>query len=461
MQSGTHKRPILLISCYELGHQPQGLVVPAGVLGRAGYDVNLNDIAVESLDEDSIITASLIGVSVPMHTALRLGVRVARRVRELNPAATICFYGLYARLNEDYLVPDFADACLGAEYESELLELARCMEPGDAAFTPRAHEEAMRSNRSLDLTPARSGLAGKSHYVRLDDAGILRDVGYVATTRGCKHTCGHCPITPVYTGRFYALPEASVLRDVEVLVEAGVSHITFSDPDFLNGPGHARRIARGINARYPHVTFDYTAKVEHLLKHRGLVEELNELGNLFVVTAMESLNDDVLRHLEKGHTRADSLDVIRHSRSIGLTLRPTLVPFTPWETLESYIDLLDAVAGEGLVDCIDAVQYAIRLLVPPGSALLASSALTRHLGGKDAVNFTHTWAHPDPRMDSLQHEVAAIAGDAQESGQDAAGTLDAIVSAASAKSGAVREGVTSPPSAARIRPPRLTEAWFC
>jgi radical SAM superfamily enzyme YgiQ (UPF0313 family) len=456
MQSETPNPRVLPISCYELGHQPQGLVVPAGVLRRAGFEVALNDIAVEKLDEKNILTALLVGISVPMHTALRLGVLVAERVRRLNPSATICFYGLYARLNEDYLVPDLADVCLGGEYESDLVGLAR-----DVSTHRRlTHEEATRANRALDLTPERSGLSGAAHYARLDDRGELRDVGYVVTTRGCKHTCLHCPVTPVYRGRFYALPAESVLRDVEALVASGVSHITFGDPDFLNGPAHARRVAREMHRRFPRLTFDYTAKVEHLLAHRSLVEELHGLGNLFVVTAMESLNDDVLRHLDKGHTRADALAVVRHFRSIGLTLRPTLVPFTPWETLDSYVNLLDTVAGEGLVGCIDAVQYSIRLLVPPGSALVESPAMTPHLRGKDAANFTYTWTHPDPRMDSLQREVAGIAERAQGDGDAAPGAFESIVAAALGTTGRAREGVATPADA--IPPaPRLTEAWFC
>src|SRR5215470_9124597 len=93
---------VLLISCYELGHQPLGVALPLAFLERAGFAPAVLDIAVEPFDPEKVARASLIAISVPMHTALRLGVRVAERVREIQPAARICFYGLYAALNADY-----------------------------------------------------------------------------------------------------------------------------------------------------------------------------------------------------------------------------------------------------------------------------------------------------------------------------------------------------------------------
>ena len=100
------KRPgaILLISCYELGHQPIGLASPLGFLERAGYTPDVMDIAVETLDVEKAAHAEFVGICVPMHTALRLGVHIAIRLRKINPTCHICFYGLYASLNAEYLL---------------------------------------------------------------------------------------------------------------------------------------------------------------------------------------------------------------------------------------------------------------------------------------------------------------------------------------------------------------------
>jgi hypothetical protein len=443
---------ILLVSCYELGQEPLGLVGPAGLLARAGYAVELLDLAVEDLDEERVATASLIGISAPMHTALRLGVRAARRLRALRPQAHVCFYGAYAALNRD-LLGEVANSCLGAEFEADLLALA-----GRVVGAPPNGRPAGRQ-----AAPLREGLRARERYVKLAHRGTQHRVGAVATTRGCKHVCRHCPLPPLYGGRFRAVAADAVLRDIGALVESGVAHVTFADPDFLNGPTHALRVARRLHEAFPRVTFDYTAKVAHLRRHRRAVEELQALGSLFVVTAVESLDDRVLAALDKGHTRADALDVFAHFRRIGLALRPSLVPFTPWETAAGYLDLLATLAGEGLVAHVDPVQYTIRLLVPPGSLLLESDAMRPHLDGLDAEHFSHRWRHPDPRMDALQPRLAEIAERAAEAGEGIEETYAAIAAAASGALGGHAAASGERPARERgsADPPRLTEAWFC
>ena len=93
------------------------------------------------------------------------------------------------------------------------------------------------------------------------------------------------------------------MESIRGLVNDGATHITFGDPDFLNGPGHSFRIVRAMHAEFPDLTFDFTAKVEHLLKHRTLLPKFAEAGCLFVISAFESLSDVVLANLDKGHTR--------------------------------------------------------------------------------------------------------------------------------------------------------------
>src|SRR5262245_22190939 len=121
---------VLFISCYELGHQPLAVALPMGFLQRAGFAPDALDIAIERLDAAKLERAALVAISVPMHTALRLGVRVAERVRQANPAARICFYGLYAALNADYLLENVADYCIGGECEEPLVNLAEALEGG-------------------------------------------------------------------------------------------------------------------------------------------------------------------------------------------------------------------------------------------------------------------------------------------------------------------------------------------
>ena len=484
---------VLLLSCYELGHQPLSLASPLASLAQDGFDPRAIDTAVEAVPEEAIAGARLVAISVPMHTAMRLAEGFARHVREVNPAAHVCLYGLYAWLNADYVFgAGLADSVIGGEAEEALVGLAQSLAArfgsggashGRGTLTPSAtlraslpspaaagdggHVPGVRYphhvadpvvRRQRLLQPRREGLPGLEHYAHLERDDQALPAGYVEATHGCKHTCLHCPITPIYGGRFLAVPRDVVLADIGAQVEAGARHITFGDADFLNGPTHSLRIARDMHQRWPQLTFDATIKIEHIVRHAQLFPELRELGCVFVLSAMESLSNTVLAHLRKGHTAADvarAFDILDHA---GIPLRGSLVAFTPWTTLQDYVDVLHFVEGRGLVEHIDPVQYSIRLLVPPGSALLTEPDVWEWLGELDAGSYSYQWRHADERMEALHEDVAAIVA---AEGADVWRTFAEVKTAAHTAAGLAPEPVRLTAAANRGRPPRLTESWFC
>ena len=447
---------ILLVGCYELGHQPLAVAWPAAALERAGYAPATLDVSVEGFDAERARAARLVAISVPMHTALRLGVKVAARVREVNAGCHIAFYGLYATLNASYLLAHGADSVMSGEVEAPLVELAGALEAG----RPPAREAAPHLARTDLPTPSRATLPALKRYAQLERDGRMQLAGYVEASRGCKHHCRHCPIPPVYGGRFFVVAPDVVLADVRQLVTAGATHITFGDPDFLNGPRHALAVAHALHAEFPHVTFDVTAKVEHLIRRPADVATLGRLGCVFIVSAVESLSDVVLAHLDKGHTAADVREALRVVHGAGIALRPTWVAFTPWTTLADYLAMLAFVDEERLVHHVDPVQYSVRLLVPPGSLLLETAALRPHLGPLIEDAFHHRWTHPDPRMDRLHADVTALVADAAARREEADVTLERVRDLADRVEARTRPRASAVTSAPR-RAPRLTEAWFC
>ena len=460
---------ILLVSCYELGHQPFALGSAAAFLRRAGYSPALLDLAVTEFDEGRIAQARFVGVSVPMLTALRLGIRAAQRIRELNPSCHICFYGLYASLNADYLLEQWADSVIGGEFETPLLALIDALFELEGTHAGRVEAEGVsfRDRRSEPYlkrlsfaAPDYRGLPILENYAHLVHKGAHRLSGYVEASRGCLHRCLHCPITPVYDGRFFVVREDVVLESIRDLIRAGATHITFGDPDFLNGPGHSIRLVRAMHQEFPELTFDFTAKVEHLLKRRSLLSEFAQAGCLFVTSAFEAISDVVLRNLNKGHLRADIDEVLKIFRRTGIALRPTWVPFTPWTSLHNYIEMLEYIYAEELVQNIDAVQYTIRLLVPPGSALLQHRELTPFLGSLNQASFAYDWVHPDSRMDELQARVNLSVEQMTTVGESTFCIFKRVRELAYDACGA-RPPAVDLRSDEQCKSPRLTESWFC
>ena len=376
---------IVLISTYELGHQPFGLASPKAWLAREGHDVRCLDLAVERFDESAVRDAEMVAFYLPMHTATRLAVPVIERVKGLNPGARLAAYGLYAPLNEELLRGLGIGAIAGGEFESGL-----------AAFARGENSARVSLERLQFLRPDRSDLSGE--YARLRLASASKQVAYTEASRGCKHLCRHCPIVPVYNGQFRVVQRDVVLEDIRQQIAAGAEHVTFGDPDFFDGPTHALRIAEALHVEFPSVTYDATIKIEHLLKHRDLLPGLRDTGCLFITSAVESVDDAVLEKLEKNHTRRDFFEAVALTRACGVTLQPTFIAFTPWTTIDGYRDFLRVLGELELVENVAPVQLALRLLITSKSRLLE---LDIEVGAFDPKLLVYPWKHRDPEVDRL------------------------------------------------------------
>ncbi len=403
---------VVLISPYEIGRQPFGLAEPAALLARAGFTVECIDLSRQRLEAPSLRGAALVGLYLAMHTATRIAIEALPRIRELAPSAHLCAYGLYAPMNHARLHELGVRSVLGGEFEPALVTLAREIERGTAPVEPQAPEVSLA--RVPFVVPHRDALPALAGYARLElPDGSTRTIGFAEGSRGCRHRCRHCPVVPVYHGRFRVVPLEVVIEDIANQVAAGAEHISFGDPDFLNGPTHALRIVRAMHERFPALTYDATIKIEHLIRYAGRLPELAATGCLFVISAVESVDDRTLGYLDKGHTRADFERAAVRMREVGIGLAPTFVPFTPWTTLEGYVDLLEALIAMELAAAVPPVQLAIRLLVPQGSYLLRLEGFPERLEPFDPVLLGYPWRHRDPRVDLLQEAVQEAAESAE------------------------------------------------
>lgn len=442
---------VALIATYELGRQPFGLASPAAWLRRAGMDVACLDLSRQPFDA-GVAEADLVAFHLPMHTATRLAIPVVERVRRLNPGARLCAYGLYAPLNGEFLRSVGVDHVLGGEFEADLVRLATDVASGATDFVP-----ASGLPRLPLIRPWRAGLPPLERYAALQQGAVRKIAGYTEASRGCKHTCRHCPVVPVYGGRFRVVSPDVVTADVAAQVEQGAEHVTFGDPDFFNGVGHAMRVVDEIARRFPGLTYDVTIKVEHLVAHARLLPRLRETGCLFVTSAVESFDDAILRRLEKGHTRDDAARAVALCRAAGLTLAPTFVAFTPWTTLDGYREMLAQIEALDLVEQVPPIQLALRLLVTSGSRLLELEDLRGRVGPFDRERLVYPWRHPDPRVDRMADEVAALVGR-----RLTASRRDVFDSVATcAHDGRVPAPGDSDRARRRAEVPYLNEPWYC
>ena len=438
---------VLLISTYELGRQPFGLASPAAWLRAAGHEVTLADLSRGPMPWPAVERAGLIAFFLPMHTATRLALRALDRVRAANPRALLCAYGLYAPLNEDLLRRSGVSAVIGGEFEQPLVDLA-----AGAAARPTA---TVSLARQRFLVPDRAGLPPPAAYAQLTLDGSTRPAGYTEASRGCKHLCRHCPVVPVYGGVFRVVERDVVLEDIRRQVEAGARHITFGDPDFFNGPGHAIPLVEALHSEWPALSYDVTIKIEHLLKHRDLLPVLRRTGCLFVTSAVESFDDAVLERLAKGHTKAGFIEALSLMRAAGLPLAPTFIPFTPWTTLAGYRAFLREIGELDLAAQVAPIQLAIRLLIPEGSLLLDLPEVRAQVGPYDPRALCYPWSSADPALDDLARRIQETIRREERRGAGRLEIFHQIWDLAEAGPWA------DPPRPARATIPYLTEPWYC
>jgi len=433
---------VVLISTYDLGRQPFGLASPAAWLRAEGHEVITADLSREHPPIEAVRAADWVCFHLPMHTATRLAAPQIQAARRLNPTVRIACYGLYAPMNEALLRSLGADAIIGGEFESALA----------AAVAGRGGGASVVIDRLPFRTPDRSGMPALARYARVKRDGVDTVAGYTEASRGCKHLCRHCPIVPVYEGHFRVVPREVVMADIRQQIAAGAGHITFGDPDFLNGPAHARAIVAALHDEFPEVTWDATIKVEHLLRHRELLPEFRRNGCLFVTSAVESLDDALLARLGKGHTRAGFIEALRVMRACGIAMIPTFVAFTPWTSMDAYRDLLRAVRDLELIENVAPVQFAVRLLIPDGSKLLEMEDLEH--GDFSAAALVWKWKHPDPEMDRLAADLQVLIHEAEKRGERRAAIFGAVWQR-------VFDELPDFHLPDRSTIPYLTEPWFC
>ena len=449
---------VLLISTYDLGHQPFSLASPAAKLTAVGATVTCNDLAVESIKENAVKKADIIGLYLQMHTATRLSVALLPRLKELNPAAHIVFYGLYAPLNAEYLKTIGGDSFIGGEFEDGLVQIYNNLIDGKA---PILFNITSTENQKFNQ-PLRDGLPDLSNYAHLNVGdGSTKIVGYTEASRGCKHKCRHCPVVPVYQGRFRVINSNLVIADIRQQIAQGAEHISFGDPDFLNGPTHAINIISALHSEFPQISYDATIKVEHLLKHKKLLPKLKETGCLFITTAVESVEEDILQILDKGHTHDDFIQVAKNNKEIGIPLSPTFVPFTPWTTKRGFLRLLDTIAELGLIENVAPIQLAIRLLIPNKSYLLDIPEIQPHLLGYDQEALSHRWRNLDESVEDLCREIQKIVETGAADGILRVETFKTIYATTRRACGLNDDTFPYQLPLTNITVPSMSEPWFC
>ena len=397
---------ISLINPYELGRQPFGLAEPAAFLQAAGHTVRCCDLSIQKLDSCLDETTGIVAIYIAMHTATRIAVEALPKIRQLAPQASLCVYGLYAPMNADLFRSLGVGTVLGGEFETGLVSMAARIEAG----TGRAQTEAETSLEKITfMAPDRSKLPPLSQYARLiNPDGSEKTVGFAETTRGCKYLCRHCPVVPVYQGKFFVIPADIVLDDIRAQVQAGARHISFGDPDFFNGPGHALRIVRTLHQEFP---ASPTMRPSRSSTSSGTRKKSRysrkPAACLFSLPWKPSMTPSWRYSTRVTAVKTLSMHLPFCAKLTSILRRPSS-PLPRGQRSISTCNCLRTSSRWQLIESVAPVQLSIRLLIPAGSYILKLDNLDAIVGDFDAGILGHPWNNPDPRVDELQQQVQSL-----------------------------------------------------
>lgn len=406
--SGNGGCCVLLLSFYEGGFQPLGLATTVAHLREAHFEVRPVDTFVEDFCDPMLEGCSYIGVSLPLFQSVERAAPVLPRLRAAN--RPIILFGQHATIITDLLLEKgLGDWVIRGDWEVPLAGLLRHLEgeslngDGLKGVCKKGTIQPPYIHRGpVFRPPARGGLPPLSRY-RYDLAdrfvGGGKIVGNVEASRGCHHACLYCSVFAAYDKKVVLIPVETVLEDVRNCVESGAQHICFVDAEFLNSKTHGLKIGRVLHQEFPDLTFDFTARADHLVDCWENVRELVDLGARFVTSAFEFPSSKVLNLIDKELDVDQCIQAVRLCEEIGLGLNPTFLTFNPWTSLEETYRFADFIERTGLARHLDPLQLETRLYLPKGSRLLDSPAIEGI--ELEEREYHYEWKHPDARVDEV------------------------------------------------------------
>ena len=393
---------LLLVSCYELGHQPLGVASAARFLARAGFAPSSLDLAVEPLDDAArarLAAARLVAISVPMHTALRLGLRVAARVRAREPGRPRLLLRAVRDAERARSSPRRRTPCSGGDCEARWSRWRRRSRRAPAP----SRGAAGRRSACRRWCPIARALPALARYAQLAIAtasarspGTSRRAAAASTCAGTarsrRSTAAASSRSPVET----SCSPTSRRRSRP----ARAHHLRRSR--FLQRAAHAlarrARAARGASRRDLRLHGQGRAPRS---RSDALSRSSRRSAALFVVSARsESLSTIACSRSRQGPHARRRLEALALIRAAGSRCGR---PASRSRRGRRSTTTASSARLRRTTDARRSRRSGAALDPPAGAAGLAAARRPRTCApflGARRRRFTYRWTHPDPRMDA-------------------------------------------------------------
>lgn len=334
----VHPSPLMYTKIY-LRLEPLGLELVAQALRRAGHDVHLIDLQVES-HKDYFATLvrwrpDVIAFSCNYLANAPEVIDLAKRTKEMLPHSFVFVGGHSASFIAQELLRHGAGAidCVlrgeGEEATPQLLEavqhdrLAIAQVPGVTSH--QGEGPPPRFVQNLDaLRPARDLLRHRHKYF----IGVLDPCASIEFTRGCPWDCSFCSAWTFY-GRSYRLvsPE-TIVEDLERIKEPGIFIV--DDVAFIQ-PKHGLEIGEAIARRGIRKQYYLETRGDVLLRNKEVFTFWKNLGMKYMFLGVEAIDEEGLKRHRKRISLGKNFEALEFARSLGINVAINLIADPGWD----------------------------------------------------------------------------------------------------------------------------------
>ncbi len=196
----------------------------------------------------------------------------------------------------------------------------------------------------------------KAKYIDDSPRRIITTPGhyaYLKIAEGCDRTCSFCAI-PLIRGIYRSTPMEQLLEEAKFLARSGVKELILIAQD-LSYYGYDRYRKPMLGALINQLS--QVAGIEWIRLHYAyphnfpddviqLMASNNKICN-YLDIPLQHINDDILRSMRRGHTKAGTITFLEKIRKTipRVALRTTLMVGYPGETQDIFDELMDFVAA--------------------------------------------------------------------------------------------------------------------
>lgn len=334
----VHPGPLMYTKIY-LRLEPLGLELIAEAVRRAGHEVRLIDLQVEThgdyvrvLEE---FRPDVIAFSCNYLPNVPEVVDLAKLTKNHLPGSLVVVGGHSASfVAEDMLNhgQEAIDCVLKGEGEAAIVQLLEAVEHDRRALlavpgviTADGEGPAPRFVNSLDdLRPARDLLRHRRKYF----IGVLDPCASIEFTRGCPWDCSFCSAWTFYGRSYRVVSPDRAVDDLAHVKEPGIFIV--DDVAFIQAK-HGFEIGEAIARRGIKKEYYLETRGDVLLRNKEVFEFWKTLGLKYMFLGVEAIDEEGLQLHRKRISVGKNFEALEYARTLGITVAINLIADPDWD----------------------------------------------------------------------------------------------------------------------------------